>query len=149
MVTYNSIVRDIRDFFNNHRQVHQFLHITQWDEEAKENVYVTAMLVPQQSNINNTQIDLNFNLFVIDLLNSDRSNQRDVFDDTLGIIQDFISYFSDDPCTDWDITPTMTVQPVTEKFVDDIISGWVLNFTVTIPFSRSVCDIPLENPIKL
>lgn len=143
-ITYNTIVRDIRDFFNRHLQVHQFLHLTQWDEEAKENLYVTALLVPQQSNINNTQIDLNFNLFVVDLLNSDRSNQRDVFDDTLGIIQDFISYFSNNGCLDWDISNNATVQPVTEKFVDDVISGWVLNFYVTIPFSKSVCDLPLE-----
>lgn len=148
MVTYNSIVRDIRNFFQHHLQVHQFLHLTQWDEEARENLYVTALLVPQQSNINNTQIDLNFNLFIVDLLNSDRSNQRDVFDDTLSIVQDFVAYFSDNSCIDWDMNQNATVQPITEKPFDDVLSGWVLNFTVSIPFSKSVCDLPLDTNIQ-
>lgn len=148
MVTYNSIVRDIRNFFQHHLQVHQFLHLTQWDEESRENLYVTALLVPQQSNINNTQIDLNFNLFIVDLLNSDRSNQRDVFDDTLSIVQDFVAYFSDNGCIDWDMNQNATVQPITEKPFDDVLSGWVLNFTVSIPFSKSVCDLPLDTNIQ-
>ena len=143
--TYNSIVRDIKDFFDRHLQVNQFLHLTQWDEEAKENVYTTALLVPQQSNINNTQIDLVFNLFIVDLLNSDRSNQRDVFDDTLSIVQDFVAYFSDNNCIDWNIENNATVQPITEKPFDDVLSGWMLTFTVNIPFSKSICDLPLEN----
>lgn len=145
MVTYNTIVRDIKTFFEMHRQVHQFLHITTWDEEAKENLYVTALLVPQQSNINNTQINLNFNLFVVDILNSDRSNQRDVFDDTLGIIQDFVAYFSGNECIEWELAPDATIQPVTERPFDDVLSGWVLNFVVNLPFRKSVCDLPLDN----
>lgn len=143
-LTYNTIVHSIESFFNRHLQVKQFLCLDNYDEEALENVYVTALLVPQMSQINGSQISLNFNLFVVDLLNSDGSNKKDVYSDTLEIIRDFIAYFRGNPCVDFEIAENTTVTPLNEKFVDDIVCGWVLNFNVDMVFSLNSCDIPLE-----
>lgn len=145
MVTYNTVVSDIKSFFDRHLQVKQFLNITTWDEQTLENVYVTVILVPQASNVNGTQLNLNFNLFVADILNFDKSNQKDVYSDTLDICKDFIAYFSNNGCVDWEIDENPTLTPFNEKPFDDILSGWILNFTVQIPFYRNSCDIPLEN----
>mgnify|MGYP003413262451 FL=1 len=144
MITYNNIVSAIKDFFDRHLQVKQFLCLDNYDEEALENVYVTALLVPQQSAINGSQMTLNFNLFVVDLLNSDGSNKKDVYSDTLEIIRDFVAYFTGSLCTDFTIGESTTVSPINEKFVDDIVCGWVLTFGVDIPFSLDSCNIPLE-----
>lgn len=144
MITYNNIVSAIKDFFDRHLQVKQFLCLDNYDEEALENVYVTALLVPQQSAINGSQMTLNFNLFIVDLLNSDGSNKKDVYSDTLEIIRDFVAYFTGSPCTDFTIGESTTVSPINEKFVDDIVCGWVLTFGVDIPFSLDSCNIPLE-----
>ena len=144
MITYNNIVSAIKDFFDRHLQVKQFLCLDNYDEEALENVYVTALLVPQQSAINGSQMTLNFNLFVVDLLNSDGSNKKDVYSDTLEIIRYFVAYFTGSLYTDCAIGESTTVSPINEKFVDDIVCGWVLTFGVDIPFSLDSCNIPLE-----
>lgn len=144
MITYNNIVSAIKDFFDRHLQVKQFLCLDNYDEEALENVYVTALLVPQQSTINGSQMTLNFNLFIVDLLNSDGSNKKDVYSDTLEIIRDFIAYFTGSPCIDFTIGESTTVSPINEKFVDDIVCGWVLTFGVDLQFSLDSCNIPLE-----
>lgn len=144
MITYNNIVSAIKDFFDRHLQVKQFMCLDNYDEEALENVYVTALLVPQQSAINGSQMTLNFNLFVVDLLNSDGSNKKDVYSDTLEIIRDFIAYFTGSPCIDFTIGESTTVSPINEKFVDDIVCGWVLTFGVDLQFSLDSCNIPLE-----
>lgn len=146
MITYNNIVSEIRTFFERHLQVNQFVHLTEWDEEAKENLYTTALLVPQTSNVNGNSLELNFNLFIVDLLNSDRSNQKDIFADTLSIVQDFIAYFSNSDF-DWEIMDNSSLTPITEKPFDDVLSGWMLNFTVSIPFSKSICELPLKKKI--
>lgn len=144
MVTYNTVVGDIKEFFGRHLQVKQFLNISTWDEQTLENVYVTVILVPQQSTINDSQLNLNFNLFIADILNFDGSNQKDVYSDTLEIARDFVAYFSDNGCVGWNIEPNPTITPFNERPFDDILSGWILNFTVQLPFNRDVCNIPFE-----
>lgn len=144
MITYNIIVHSIEDFFNRHLQVKQFLCLDNYDEEALENIYVTALLVPQQSSINGSQMTLNFNLFIVDLLNADGSNKKDVYSDTLDIIRDFVAYFTGSPCIEFTINESTTLTPINEKFADDIVCGWVLTFGIDLPFSLNTCNIPFE-----
>lgn len=144
--TYNTIISDIKGFFDRHLQVNLFCDMQYYDFNAGgQNVYPATILVPQLSNIAGYQINLNFNLFFADLLNSDRSNTREVYSDMLDVARDFLSWFQ--TYTDereWCIADDATVQPFEEKFDDAIVAGWVLNFTVEIGFAKSVCDIPLE-----
>lgn len=142
-LSYNTVVGDIGCFFNNHIQVKQFINTQTWEYQSHSNVYPTVILVPQLSRVNGSELLLNFNLFVCDILNSDRSNTRDVYSDTLDICRDFISYFHDNPELEWNINDDCTLQPWEEK-LDDVIGCWILNFTVSLPFHRSICDIPLE-----
>lgn len=147
MISYFDIVKSIEDFFERHQQVNQFIDVAQADFNAKENLYISALLVPQQSQIQGQQLNLTFNLFVIDLLNEERSNKRDVFNETLSVLQDFISYFDTRDDGVWGLNDSATTQPVEEKFDDDIIAGWCLTFTVELPFVKNICDIPLEKKI--
>lgn len=143
--TYNQIVYDIKEFFNRHLQVNLFIDVQYADFNAGSNIYPATILVPQLSNINNTQLNLNFNLFFVDLLNSDRSNTREVYSDMLEVARDFIAYFQEyEENRDWCIQNDATIQPIEEKEDDAIIAGWVLNFTVELPFNKNVCDIPLN-----
>lgn len=142
--TYNQIVYDIKDFFSRHLQVNLFVDMQYSDFNSKSNLYPATILVPQLSTIANTQINLNFNLFFSDLLNSDRSNTREVYSDMLDIARDFLSYFQEYDNREWCIQNDATIQPFEEKFDDAIVAGWVLNFTVEIPFAKSICDIPLD-----
>lgn len=145
-VTYNQIIADIKDFFNRHLQVNLFVDMQYYDFNANgQNLYPATILVPQLSNISNTQMNLNFNMFFADLLNSDRTNTREVYSDMLDVARDFLSYFQDyEDSRDWCIQNDSTIQPFEEKFDDAIVAGWVLNFTVELPFSKSICDIPME-----
>lgn len=144
--TYNTIISDIKNFFDHHLQVNLFVDMQYYDFNAGgQNLYPATILVPQLSNINASQINLNFNLFFSDLLNSDRSNTREVYSDMLDVARDFVSYFQTyDDDREWCIADDATVQPFEEQFDDAIVAGWVLNFTVEVGFSKNICDIPLN-----
>lgn len=117
------------------------------DFNSYENPYPAVIFVPQLSTLNNTQLELNFNLFFSDLLTATRNNTNSVYNETLEVAKDFVSYFADNENVDWSLEGSATVQPFEEKFDDSIIAGWVLNCTAVLPFNKSVCDIPLKNEL--
>ena len=142
VITYENIVSDIKSFFNSHLDVNTFVHIQEYDYQAKYNLYPAVILTPQPSNINGTEIVLRFNLFSFDILKQDKTNTLDVYNDTLNTIKDFVSYFSNRD--EWSIETDSQITPFEEK-LDDFLGGWMLTFGVKIPFSKSVCDLPLSS----
>lgn len=148
--TYTDILAEIRDFFNKHLLVNSFIDGQLYDFQAKENVYSAVVLVPTPSQIQNTQLNLALDLYFVDRINEDGSNTRDVYNDELQIVQDFVAYFSKRPNT-WNVAPeNITIEPFEQKFAD-ILAGWRLSVQVLLPFYKNVCEIPLANeaPIPL
>jgi hypothetical protein len=148
--TYTDILREIRSFFERHLLVNSFVDGQVYDFQAKENIYSAVVLVPTNSTIQNTQLDLSFDLYFIDRITEDGSNTRDVYNDELQICQDFVSYFSNRNGK-WNLAPdNITIEPFEQKF-DDIVAGWRLSVSVLLPFFKNVCDIPLNDiaPVPL
>lgn len=141
---YQQIVSEIGDFFDRHLDVNTFVHIQEYDFQAKYNLYPAVILTPQPSNINGNEIVLRFNLFFFDILKQDKSNTIDVYNDCLNTAKDFVSYFSNRNPDDWSIENDAQITPF-EEALDDYLGGWMLSFGVVIPFSKSVCDLPLSN----
>lgn len=148
--TYTDILREIRSFFERHLLVNSFVDGQIYDFQAKENVYSAVVLVPTPSTIENTQLNLAFDLYFVDRIVEDGSNTRDVYNDELQIAQDFVSYFSNRNGK-WNLAPdNITIEPFEQKF-DDIVAGWRLSVSVLLPFFKNVCEIPLNDiaPVPL
>lgn len=141
--TYTDILAEIREFFAQHLLVNSFVDGQLYDFQAKENIYSAVVLVPTTSNIQNTQLNLALDLYFVDRINEDGSNTRDVYNDELQIVQDFIAYFSNRP-NKWNLDPeNINIEPFEQRFAD-ILGGWRLSVSVLLPFFKNVCDIPLD-----
>lgn len=141
--TYTDILAEIREFFAQHLLVNSFIDGQLYDFQAKENVYSAVVLVPTTSQIQNTQLNLALDLYFVDRINEDGSNTRDVYNDELQIVQDFIAYFSN-RSNKWNLDPeNINIEPFEQRFAD-ILGGWRLSVSVLLPFYKNVCDIPLD-----
>lgn len=147
---YNDIINEMDEFFNRHQLVNSFISGQLYDFQAKENIYSAVVLVPTISTIQNSQLNLSFDLYFVDRIVEDGTNTKDVYNDELQIAQDFVSYFSNRP-NKWNLQPdNINIEPFEQKF-DDILGGWRLSVSVLLPFYRNVCEIPLNDvqPVPL
>lgn len=147
---YRNIINSFKAFLSQHRNVQQVVDSQNYDFQAKENTYPAVVIVPGISNTTSATINLQFSIFFCDVLIADKSNCRDVYNDTLETAKDFIAYFTGDPDESWGLTEDCTLTPFEEQ-LDDFVAGWQLDCTVEIPFSHGICDIPLSmlEPVDL
>ena len=99
--------------------------------------YPRMYVVPENVVLNQNQIHYNYNIVIMDQLNSTLSNQKEVLSDTLAIAMDiwtifYQSYtaesgdFSQIIVGDWQ----QTIQPWIENF-ETILAGWTLPVSYT------------------
>lgn len=144
--TYIDVLSEIRKFFHRHKMVNSFIDNQTYDFNSKDNIYSAVVLVPTPSNIENTQLTLNLDLYFVDRLVEGNFNAKDVYNDELQIALDFVSYFSNRN-SNWNLEETgITIEPFEQQF-DDLVGGWRLSCSVKLPFRKNVCDIPLEDGI--
>lgn len=141
---YTEILHEIRHFFERHLMVNEFVAGKMYDFQARENIYSAVVLAPSISSVNGTQLQLSFYIYFIDRLTEDESNANDVFGDELQIALDFISYFTN-RSGKWNISPdNLQIEPFQQRYTD-IVAGWLLSCSVSIPFYRNVCEIPMRD----
>lgn len=147
---YIDILREFEEFFGRHLMVTEFVAGKMYDFSARENKYSAVVVAPTMSSISSTSESLGFDLYFIDRVVEDGSNLNDVFSSELLIVQDFVSYFSNRNGT-WNLNAeNITIDPIYKQF-DDIVAGWQLSVSVSLPFYKNICDIPLRDaqPIPL
>lgn len=142
-VEYNHIIAAFKKFCDEHYQIAQFVDVKEADFQAVENVYPSVVCVPMPSQISAGRVVLQFALVFCDILIADNSNARDIYNDQLEIVKDFVAYFTNNPELDWSLDEELTIEPFIER-MDDSLCGWVLQASVTVPFDRGVCDIPID-----
>jgi hypothetical protein len=145
MSTYNKIIAAFDSFCTEHKQINTFYSGKTWNFQTETNVYPAVIMLPTTSIINKGQIVLSFNLFVADILNNDRTNLDEIYSDTLQILADAVSYFSDmygEDNIDFYLDETnVTIEPFEEEF-DDVLAGWMASIDISYPYSGSICSIP-------
>jgi DNA-binding XRE family transcriptional regulator len=96
----------------------------------------------------------NFQIFIMDLVDTDNANEEEVYSDTLQTCIDIISIFRN---SKWqaqlslDInTPVYfaegdyTLEPFTERF-DQEVTGWVFTIGILVENNFQTCNIPMED----
>lgn len=154
MITnYKQIIQDLSGIAYHHPQINSFgygdiTQITMDIETKKEPVYTKMYVVPGDTILNQNRLDYNFSIIILDRIEDDYSNQKDVMSDTLEICKDvftilYQSYTADfggfsiyyEPLWGPNVTPFL------ERF-ETILGGWTLNITLEQPFDYNYCVLP-------
>lgn len=141
--TYNQIVKTFEDLATAHMQVNTFGSLKTWNFQSQTNIYPAVLLIPVPGNIQQGLVKFSFELYVLDLLNGDRSNLNEVHSDTIQILNDFVAELADNEDT-YGFTideNTVSMEPIEEAF-DDIVAGWVANIDVYVPNTLDDCETP-------
>jgi hypothetical protein len=157
MITnYKQIIQDLSGIAYNHPQINSFgygdiTQITMDIETKREPVYTKMYVVPGDTILNQNRLDYNFSIIILDRIEDDYSNQKDVMSDTLEICKDLFtilyqSYTSDYGGFSIYYEPLWgpNVSPFLERF-ETILGGWTLNITLEQPFDYNTCVLPIVN----
>lgn len=156
MVNYKQIIQDLSGIAYYHPQINSFgygdiTQITMDVETKQEPVYTKMYVIPGDVTLNENRLNYTFSIIIMDRINNDLSNQRDVMSDTLEICKDIFtimyqSYTAEFGGFTLDYEPVWgpNVSPFLERF-ETILGGWTMNLTIEQPFDYNRCDLP-ERP---
>ena len=152
--TYNNLVDTFKKLGEYHKQISTTTVGDIFDIDLEKNTKYPLMHI-NPVNVVTARYGLtyNFQIFVMDLVEPDNSNEQQVYSTVLQICVDLISIFRNskyqaedgndinDPIyfTEGDYT----LEPFTERF-DQAVTGWVFQIGVTVDNSFQTCNIPME-----
>lgn len=160
MTNYKQIIQDLSGMAYYHPQINSFgygdiTQITMDIETKQEPVYTKMYVVPGNVRLDENRLLYDFSIIILDRINEDYSNQRDVMSDTLEISKDIftIIYQSYTPeYGDFSLfyTPEWgpNVTPFLEAF-ETILGGWTMNITLEQPFDYNSCVLPIMSGFTL
>lgn len=137
------VIGDLESFANSHEQLKSFgfgdiFQITNDIVTDVEPLYTKMYVVPGDTILDQNQLTYNLQVIILDQINADLSNQRDVMSDTLEIVKDFFSVFY---LSQYESNWNSTVDPFLERF-ETILGGWTLNIQLTTPYFYDRCVVP-------
>tara|TARA_R100000951_G_scaffold85008_2_gene72729 strand:- start:274 stop:768 length:495 start_codon:yes stop_codon:yes gene_type:complete len=150
---YNNTIDTLKQLGANHYQIKtvETGDIFEIDLE-KNTMYPLMFLNPVNAVAGTHEMTLNFQIFIMDLVFPDQSNEQEVLSDCLQICNDFIGTFKNGESlllsnqgvnaipkyfTEGDIT----IEPFTERF-DSAVTGWVFTLPIIIENDYNTCIAP-------
>lgn len=160
IVNYKTIIQDLSGMAYYHPQINSFgfgdiTQITMDVETQKEPVYTKMYVVPGAVVLAQNVLQYNFSIIILDRIEDDYSNQKDVMSDTLEICKDIFtimyqSYTAQFGGFSIDYTPNWgpPCVPFLERF-ETILGGWTMNVTIEQPFDYNTCVLPFMSGFTL
>ena len=153
--TYNNVIDTLKNLGTNHLQISTTTVGDIFDIDLEKNtLYPLMHLNPVSVTTRRTELVYNFQVFIMDLVEPDGSNEQEVYSDVLQICIDIIGVLSN---SKWqaqlalDINAPVyfaegdyTLEPFKERF-DQSVTGWVFNLGITVQNSFQTCDIPMTD----
>lgn len=139
------IVNDLEQFSINHKMLNDFGFGDISNISTKEHQFPMMWVYPVQSQLGR-QMNLSFDIYIIDLLKQDRSNLLDIMNQTLLIGNDVVAeYFDDEEQNDFLLNEEgVDVTPFEGEF-DDFTAGFIFNIEIQVSNGLSKCEIPLND----
>lgn len=150
---YNNTVDTLKQLGSNHYQIQTTTTGDLWTLDLdKETMFPLMHINPVNAIASTHQMTLNFQIFVMDIVFPDLSNEQEVLSDCLQICNDLIGTFKNGESlllsnqgindlpkyfTEGDIT----VEPFTERF-SNALTGWVFTLPVVIENEYNTCIAP-------
>jgi hypothetical protein len=144
-MTFNTVVNLLRDIADKHWQINSF-GIGGVDEIESslesDKIYPKMWAVPSGTTIKKNTYEHRFNVLLMDLVKSDRSNQTEVISDMMLIANDIVKLLKYE-----DADYNVIGDPFGEIFVEsfsDVVAGFRLEFSIEVPQDNSRCSIPTD-----
>jgi hypothetical protein len=112
-------------------------------------------VVPGNVSLSENRLLYDFSIIILDQINDDYSNQRDVMSDTLEIAKDIFTLIYQSYTAEYGdfslyYTPEWgpNVTPFLERF-ETILGGWTMNIQLEQPFDYNSCVLPITSGFTL
>ncbi|QDP49368.1 MAG: hypothetical protein GOVbin2669_37 [Prokaryotic dsDNA virus sp.] len=154
--TYNNVVDTLKCLGQQHLQINTTTTGDIWDIDLDKNTLFPLLHIePVNVDISLGQRVFNYQIFIMDLVNEDNSNEQEVYSDTLEILNDIIALLKhgeilyhynteDAEQARYFIDNNFTCEPFTERF-DNAVAGWVMSLGVIVENELNTCNIPIDN----
>lgn len=152
--TYKKVIEVFEELVNKHKQLNGFVDNHPIQASVNDIKYPLMALYPIKSNIKLGGVDIDFKMFIIDLMTEAYTNERYLLDKTLQIARDFlVKLYKDEDEYGFTIDEnTFYAEPFSENIklgqgenLSNDVGGWVCDFTVNIQWEFDECELPFEN----
>lgn len=137
--TLKNLVDDLEDFSQLHSQIKEFGFGDISNISTKDTKYILMWVIPTNSNSNNSQFIMSFDVYILDLEKQDQSNLVTIFNETLMVANDIDNYFKHNPSEEYRLYNNLTYEPFSFRF-DDVLTGYKINIELEIIDNGSVCQ---------
>ena len=154
--SYNNVIDTLTCVGEQHLNIHSVTSGDIWEIDLEKNTLFPLFHInPVNVTVGMNTRTFNFQLFVMDLVEPDESNEQEVLSDCLEIMNDIIAIYkhgeilySYDAAAGEEqryfIDNDFTIEPFTERF-DNAVTGWVMSFAITVENELNSCNIPIDN----
>ncbi len=154
--SYNNVIDTLKCVGEQHLNIHTVTSGDIWEIDLEKNTLFPLFHInPVNVTVGMNTRTFNFQLFVMDLVEPDESNEQEVLSDCLEIMNDIIAiYKHGEILYSYDaeageeqryfIDNDFTIEPFTEEF-DNAVTGWVMSFAITVENELNSCNIPIDN----
>ena len=153
--TYNNVIDTLKNLGDKHYQISTTTVGNIFDIDLEKNTKYPLMHInPINVTTGRVGLTYNFQIFVMDMVDTDDANEQDVYNDVLQTCIDIISIFRN---TKWQaqlvldiVAPVyfaeseFTLEPFTERF-DQAVTGWVFQLPITVQNDFQSCNIPMTD----
>ena len=154
--SYNNVIDTLACVGEQHKNIQSVTSGDIWEIDLEKNTLFPLFHInPVNVTVGMNTRTFNFQLFVMDLVEPDESNEQEVLSDCLEIMNDIIAIYkhgeilySYDAAAGEEqryfIDNDFTIEPFTERF-DNAVTGWVMSFAITVENELNSCNIPIDN----
>ena len=154
--SYNNVIDTLSCVGEQHLNIQSVTSGDLWTLDlSKMTIFPLFHINPVNVTVGMNTRTFNFQLFVMDLVEPDESNEQEVLSDCLEIMNDIIAIYkhgeilySYDAAAGEEqryfIDNDFTIEPFTERF-DNAVTGWVMSFAITVENELNSCNIPIDN----
>ena len=153
--TYFNVIETLKNLGTEHQQISTTTTGDIFDIDLEKNTKYPLMHInPVNVTTTRTELIYNFQIFVMDLVEPDNSNEQDVYSSVLQTCIDIIAIMSN---SKWQSQLTLdldapvyfaegnfTLEPFTERF-DQAVTGWVFQVGATVQNDFQSCVIPMDD----
>jgi hypothetical protein len=143
---YNTVINSLNQFSEAHLSLKRFKSsfFEQIDNfSTSGNTFPILYAIPNDVVFDENIDRMSFRVYVVDILQKDRSNEQSILNETLLILRDLTNWFREDTTIDLNILNNPRCTPV-NNFGVDFTVGWYADYEIEVTQSTSECSIPFS-----
>lgn len=145
MTSYQALINEITDFYNNHIQVKKVgsdFKEQMFNFATKDEKYPIVFIVPLSANATENTNEFTLEIYCFDIIQKDRENINVILSDCQQILYDLYTYYINSTNYNFDMADAPTFDPLNNDLLD-YAAGWVMTATFIVN-NWTNCAVPLK-----